>query len=387
MKLAIVHDALVNLGGAERVLGSFHLMFPDAPIYTTVYLPDRTHDILQHAKITSTWLQNIVGSEGQLKALFPLTYLAMRKLPLSTFDVVLSSSTYCAKNVDTVAPAIHICYCYAPFRPVWDFDQYTARVGWSWVKRQLMRWFFSAFRRVDFNAGQKPDYLVAISKHAAAKIERAYGRRPDAIIYPPVDVTSYSSSEKAEDFFLVVSRLVAYKKIDLVIRAFTQLKMPLKIVGTGPDLQRLKAIADHNVEFVGAVSELELRDYYARCRALIFPGIEDFGLTPIEAHASGKPVIALSRGGALETVIDASTVESRSATGLFFRQETSDAIVKAIRQFDHMTFDSTCIRNRARIFDITQFRARFCNFVSDVCQGTLQPERWDSTYTTHPVRV
>ena len=361
MKLAIVHDALVNLGGAERVVGAFHQMFVDAPIYTTVYLPERTHELFRGADVRSTWLQRVARSENQLKSLFPLTFLAVRNIDLADFEVVLSSSTYCAKNINT--DAVHICYCYAPFRPVWEFDEYTLRMNWSRPKRWMMRSVFSAFRQIDFRAGQKPEYLIAISKHSAGKIERAYGRKPAAIIYPPVDVASYSFSSTSKDYFLVVSRLMAYKKIDLVVEVFNDLKIPLKIVGTGPDRNRLRAMARDNVEFLGAVSDAELRDCYAGCRALIFPGEEDFGLTPLEAHASGKPVIAFSQGGALETIIDANAFGCANATGVFFNEQTSSALTAAVRQFEHLSFNPQRIRDRAELFDMPKFRAQISNFV------------------------
>jgi len=386
MKIAIVHDALVNLGGAERVLGAFHLMFPEAPVYTTVYLPERTHEVLRTAQINTSWLQTIARTEAQLKLLFPLTFTVMRQLDLSAYDLVLTSSTYCAKNVETSPATTHVCYCYAPFRPVWDYDQYTSNWNWSRFRRHCMRAVFSQFRSVDFNAGQKPELLVAISKHGAAKIDRAYRRKPPAIIYPPVDVKSYSFGAISEEYFLVVSRLVAYKRIDIVVEAFNALKMPLKVIGTGPEQARLRRMAGPNIEFLGAVSEAHLRDYYARCRALLFPGEEDFGLPPLEAHASGKPVIAFAKGGALETILDATAGGEKGATGLFFHQQTPRAVIDAVRNFERLSFDRHFIRERAMRFDTAQFRSQICTLLDQAYSGTLTPDKWaescfDQSYT------
>jgi glycosyltransferase involved in cell wall biosynthesis len=380
MKLAIIHDALVNLGGAERVLGAFHSMFPEAPIYTTVYLPERTHEVLRTAQIHTSWLQAIAKTETQLKLLFPLTFGVMRRLDLSAYDVVLSSSTYCAKNVEAGPGITHVCYCYAPFRPVWEYEQYTSNLNWGDFRRLCMRTMFTQFRSVDFNAGQKPKFLVAISKHAAAKLERAYGRKPVAIIYPPVDVNSYLFDTIQEDYFLVVSRLIAYKRIDIVIEAFNALKMPLKVIGTGADLARLKSLARPNIEFLGAVGESDLLDYYARCRALIFPGEEDFGLSPIEAHASGRPVIAFAKGGALETIVGADVGAAKEATGIFFHEQTADAVIKAAHEFERLSFDRDRIRRRAMLFDTAQFRSQIRSLLQEAYNGTLASGMWAESH-------
>ena len=382
MKVAIVHDALVNRGGAERVLGSIHEMFPQAPIYTTVHLKERTHDFLSRARIKTTILQRFAKTETQLKLLFPFAFELMRHLDLSGFDVVLSSSTYCAKNVEVSSTTSHICYCYAPFRPVWEYDQYTANLGWSPAARLVMRAAFGIFRRIDFNAGQKPKHLIAISKYASKKLERAYGRRCSAIIYPPVDVGAYRYDSASENYFLVVSRLAAYKRIDIVVKAFNALKIHLKIIGSGPELPRLRSIARPNVEFLGSVPEADLRDYYARCRALVLPGAEDFGLTPLEAQASGKPVIALAKGGALETIVGADSENGNShtssATGVFFDNQTPEEVISAVHRFEQLSFDPDRIRRQALLFDVSLFQQRMLSLITQVHCRTFVPETWMS---------
>jgi glycosyltransferase involved in cell wall biosynthesis len=382
MKVAIVHDALVNRGGAERVLGSIHEMFPQSPIYTTVHLQERTHDFLNRAKINTTILQKIAKTETQLKLLFPFAFELMRRLDLSGFDVVLSSSTYCAKNVEVSSTTSHICYCYAPFRPVWEYDQYTANLGWSLAARRVMRAAFAIFRKIDFNAGQKPKHLIAISKYASGKLERAYNRRCSAIIYPPVDVGAYRYDSASENYFLVVSRLAAYKRIDIVVEAFNALQIPLKIVGDGPELPRLRNMAKPNIEFLGSATEADLRDYYARCRALLLPGAEDFGLTPLEAQASGKPVIAFAQGGALETVVGANfdneDSQTSSPTGVFFEKQTPEAVINAVRRFERLSFDRDRIRGQALMFDVSHFQQRMLTFITQVYSRTFVPETWMS---------
>ncbi len=367
MKLAIVHDALVNLGGAERVVGILHELFPEAPIYTSVYLAERTHASLRRADIRPTFLQKVVRSEPQLKLLFPLTYLAMRRLDLSGYDVVLSSSTFCAKNVAPPAGARHICYCYSFFRPAWEFDQYVAAYDWNRLAKAALRPLFAGFRGLDYRAAQQPHRLVTLSHHAARKIERAYGRKP-SVVYPPVDVARYPLASRSEDYYLVVSRLMPYKRIDIVAEAFRRLGQRLKIVGAGPDLERLKALAGPSVEFLGGVSEETLVDYYARCRCLVFPGEEDFGLVPLEAHACGKPVIALGRGGALETVVavndpDRAARPAREATGVFFYEQTAEAVIAAVRLFESLEFSAPAIRERAWHFDKIQFQRELVSFI------------------------
>jgi glycosyltransferase involved in cell wall biosynthesis len=390
VKLAIVHDALVNLGGAERVLSNFHEFFPEAPIYTSVYLQGRTHGSLEDAEIRTTYLQKFVRTENQLKMLFPLTFAAMRRLDLSQFDVVLTSSTFCAKNIEAGRSTAHVCYCYAPFRPVWEFEQYTANLGWSRWRKSLMRAAFERFRQLDFNAAQKPHHLVAISKHSARKIIRSYGRQPTAIIYPSVDTSRYRC-EPSKNYFLLVSRLAAYKRIDIVIRAFTAMKLPLKVVGAGPDLVRLRAMAGPNIEFLGALAEDELRSCYAGCCCLVFPGEEDFGLSPLEAHASGKPVIAFAGGGAVETIVGvdaaAAAGDPSSVTGVFFHEPTPDALIAAVRRFETLSFDSRRIRERALMFDKSQFKERIQTFLQQVHDKSLVPGMWAGTEAQNFVRV
>jgi glycosyltransferase involved in cell wall biosynthesis len=375
MKLALVHDALVNMGGAERVLTCFHSIFPEAPIYTTVYLPERTYGELRTATIRTTPLQKVVRTDWQLKAMFPLAFRTMRRLDLSGFDVVLSSSTFCAKNVETDPAAIHICYCHAPFRAVWDPDRYTAPTGRTSIAGRLLRLGLTQFQAIDFEASQKPQYIVANSRNTARKIEQLYHRNADAIIHPFVDVNLYRHDVASEDYFLVVSRLISYKRIDIVVKAFNELKLPLKVIGTGPDSTRLRMIAGPTIEFVGPVSDKDLSDYYARCRCLIFPGEEDFGLAPLEAHASGKPVIAFEKGGALETVvrIDPRATDSKAgaATGVFFREQTPSAIIDAVHSFEGLLFDRDQIRARAMIFDKKQFEKRIKDFVTKAYEGKL----------------
>lgn len=376
LRVAIVHDALVNLGGAERVLGVLHECYSKAPIYTSVYLPERTHASLKHADVRSSFVQKLAGSERATKLMFPLTFLAMQRLDMSQYQVVLSSSTFCAKNVQAAPGAVHVCYCYAPFRPVWEFERYAANLGWSPVRKSLSRVFFDQFKRWDLRAARKPDHLIAISRYAAGKIERAYGRKPSAIIYPPVDVDRYPSENKSDEFFLLVSRLMAYKRLDVVIRAFNQLGRPLKIVGAGPDLARLRSIAAPNVEFVGSISEDALLEYYARCRCVISPGEEEFGLTVVEGHACGKPVIAFAAGGALETVVGINAPDGSgdpsSPTGVFYFEQTPEAVMEAVRTLERTSFDAKQVRARARMFDKSTFQTQIVNFVRACWESRTQ---------------
>ena len=370
LRVALVHEWLTTLGGSDRVLLALHELFPRAPVYTSLYAPHRLPEPFRAMNVHTTWLQSLPGAVDRHRLLVPLMPLAFRSLDLRGFQVVLTSSHACAKGVRVDPDAVHICYCHTPMRYAWDLDSEYVR-GMPPLVRPAARATLAWLRRWDRATAQRVDHFIANSQFVADRIRRHYGR--DAtVIHPPVDVEFFTPDGSAETqrhdpFFLVVSRLVPYKRVDLAVGAFNQLGWPLLVVGHGPEAARLRAMARPNVKLVGEVSDEELRDYYRRCRALVFPGEEDFGIVPVEAQASGRPVIAYARGGALETVLP-------GRTGIFFHAQTVDALVGAIQSFDFSTFDSTAIRRHAEQFSGDRFKNQIAVFLDIVMSHCDQPD-------------
>lgn len=353
----MVHDALIDTGGAERVVQVFHEIFPDAPLYTSVYSPDATFPGLREMDIRTSFLQRVASSKRTFRLFFPLYPLAFEQFNLASYDVVLSSSAHWAKGVITRPGTCHICYCNTPSRVAWRYHDYVAQGSLGSLARAILPLIVKPFRDWDVLSAQRVDYFVAGSHNAARRI-RKYYRREAIIIYSPIDTSFYKTSPVVDDYFLIVSRLNSYKRIDLAIETFNRLGLPLIIAGDGPQRRRLEAIARSNIRFAGRVTDSELRDLYAACKALILPGEEDYGLTSLEAQASGRPVIAYGKGGALETVIP-------GATGVFFHEQTPEALAEMVKRFDAHRFDPVRIRTHALKFDKEVFKRKLSRFVAE----------------------
>ena len=346
-RVAITTDWLTSFGGAERVLHHLRLLYPSAPIFTSVFEPARLPVELRTWDVRSTFLQRFPLVRYYSRLLLPLMPAAFDQLDLRDYDVVITASSAFSKNVRVASGARNVCYCHTPPRYLWDLtDQYlsiTART----VAGPTLRWLREADRR----ASQRVDEFVANSSTVAERIRRAYGREA-RVIFPPVDTDRIQPNGRpAEDFYLVVSRFVPYKRVDLAVAACTRLGRKLVVVGTGPETARLRAAAGPTVSFTGALTDEAVADLYARCRAFVFPGFEDFGIAPVEAQAAGRPVIAFGAGGATETVVD-------GQTGVFFHEQTVDALVRAIEQLENTEFDPAVCRANAMRFDATIFRER-----------------------------
>jgi glycosyltransferase involved in cell wall biosynthesis len=348
MRVAITADWLNSFGGAERVLLELHDMFPDAPIYTTVHDPAGLPASMRGWDVRTSFLQRIPFARRRHQAFLPLMPLAFEQFDMSEYDLVLTTSSACAKGVITRPGTLNVCYCYTPSRYLWDlYHEYTrdhpARMAIAPVAHWLRVW--------DRLSADRVDHFVAISHEVAGRIARHYSREPE-VIYPPVDVDRFTPTRRPpEDFYLVVSRLVAYKRIDLAIQAANRLKRKLVVVGDGGERKRLEAMAGPTVEFAGRLPDEEIASLYARCRAFLFPGFEDFGITPVEVQAAGRPVIAYGRGGATETVID-------GVTGVLFSEQTVESIADAMLQADRIAFDPSLCRRNAERFDRFEFRRR-----------------------------
>ncbi|GAB3777483.1 glycosyltransferase family 4 protein [Spirosoma horti] len=368
MKIALVQDGLMCRAGGEQVALCFHKAFPDAPVYTQCYQPDLTFAEFKECDIRTSWLQYIAKTDNIMKGLFfPLGIWAMQSHDLTEFDVVLISSTHCAKYVKISPSALVINYCHTPFRLAWDPSSYAQYVNAKGIKRIIFDYVIKRMRSIDYKAAQRPDYYLANTKETAERARTSYQLdKPVEVLYPPVNVQNFYNSKERKKYFLVVSRLEYYKKVDLVIEAFNQLGYPLVVVGKGLQEDEIKAAAKSNVKFMSGLSAKELADVYANCRAFIFPQHEDYGITPLEANAAGRPVIAYGTGGVLATQIPVMDEPSR-ATALFFSNQTVEDLTNAVKQFETIEhrFDPSFIRSHAESFDESKFIDQIRVFVAD----------------------
>jgi glycosyltransferase involved in cell wall biosynthesis len=357
MKIAIVHDYLNQYGGAERVLECFMDLFPNAPIYTMIADLTKMPERFKNADIRTSFIQSIPFSKDHYKKMLPLFPIAVEQFDLKEYDVVLTSSSAFAKGVLTNSNQVNICYCYTPMRYLWDlYHQYIKEDVTNPVFRKILPYILHRIRIWDQLTAQRVDHFIADSSSISKRIAKYY-RRTSKVIYPPVSFDKFRISDKVEDFFLIVSRMIPYKRIDIAIEAFNKLNKPLIIIGDGYDRKRLESLAGPSITFLGIQPDEVIVDYYSRCKGFILAGEEDFGITPLEAQASGRPVIAYGRGGALETVID-------NVTGVFFHKSSPEAVIEAVRKFDSIPFDSLAIREHAHRFNEIRFKQEILEFIN-----------------------
>lgn len=348
MRVAIAHDWMSNVGGGGRVLSEIHRMFPEAPVYTSISDVATLPEEMRSWDIRPSFLQRIPFAKKRYQAFLPMMPLAFEQFDLREYDLVISSSSACAKGVITRPDAVHVCYCHTPCRYIWDlYHEYTEGLRSRALIAPVAHWL----RVWDRVSADRVDQFVANSLEVAGRIRKHY-RRDSELVYPPVDVERIQPNGKPpEDFYLIVSRLVPYKRVDLAVQAATRTGRRLIVVGAGPERRRLEAMAGPSVEFVGHVSDAAVADLMARCRAFLFPGFEDFGIAPVEAQAAGRPVVAYARGGALETVV-------AGATGVFFEEQTVEALLAALEDLDGSRFDPSACRRNAERFSPGRFRVR-----------------------------
>ena len=356
-KIAIVADWLTNYGGAESVVSAFHDLFPEAPIYTTLYKPKAMRELGNLKNIHTSWLQKIPFMKHQwLLAQMPL---AVEQFDLDEFDVVLSSCHSVAKGVITKPETLHLCYCHTPMRYAWESWDFESRLKkFPRILHPLIRHQIKTIREWDYCAAQRVDEYLAYSTYTQNQI-RKYYKRFSEVIYPPINTKAFKPiANPKRDYYLAVGRLVPYKKFDMIVETFNALKKPLKIVGIGPDYKKLRAMAGPTVELLGEVRSEQLADLYANCNAVVFPQIEDAGIVPLESMASGRPVIAFEQGGSLDNV-------KEGVTGTFFKEQTIKDLTEAIQKFEKMTFDPITIRKHAEQFDTEKFKAKILEAVND----------------------
>lgn len=368
-RTVIVHDYLNQYGGAERVLEVMHDMNPSAPVYASIYSPNDLPAEYAAWDIRTTWIQHLPGVTRQQQRALPCYPFAFERLRVPDCDLVLSSSSAFAKMVAPPAGAVHVSYVHSPMRFAWNLEQYVARERLPDIARVGLRPLMAVFRQRDRATLERVDRFIANSTAVRDRI-RAYWRRDATVIHPPVNVDRFRpvAVSQIQDYYLMVSRLVPYKRFDLAIEACNALGLPLWIVGDGRDRATLEAKAGPTIRFLGRVSDAELRDLYARCRAALFMSEDDFGIAQVEAQAAGRPVIAYAAGGVFDTVV-------ADETGIYVREQSVEGLIDAFRRFEQMRFDSSRIVAHAARFS----RGRFERELAELVDVTLESKRAGET--------
>ncbi|HLC38668.1 MAG TPA: glycosyltransferase [Patescibacteria group bacterium] len=353
LKIALMHEYLVKIGGGERVLKVLTDLFPKADIFTIVYDPDQVRKILKKPhQIKSSFLQHFLGGVSKYQLYLPWMAKAVESLDFSKYNLVISDNHSFSKGVITGNKTFHINYCYTPTRYLWlNPTEHIKRTQFFGPFKKIIPYFINRLKKWDFEAAKRPDIFVSICKNVQKRVKKYYNRNSQ-IIYPPIDWDFFRPTGQTSDFFLYISRLEPHKKPDLAVLAFVKNGLPLKVVGTGSMFDSLKASASSNIEFLGEVSDTKLRDLYSAAKAVIFPQEEDFGLVPLEAAACGTPTIAFAKGGALETVIE-------GKTGTFFHQPNPASLNLAITKFNRKKYLARSLRSHAKKFSIQSFQIKF----------------------------
>jgi len=372
MKTALVHDWMNQIGGAEDVLETLVDLYPGRPIYTSLYRRKKMPAHWQNWDIRTSFIDRLPFARQNQQIYFPLYPFAFEHFDFRDYDLVISNKSGFCHGILTGPETLHICYCLTPTRYVWRYHQYAEQENLGSVTRSLLTPFLTNLRMWDRLAADRVDYFIAISEEVRRRIAKIY-HRDSVIIHPPVDVQRFEPSDCVEDYYLFVGRLVPYRRLDLLIEAFNKLARPLRIAGTGRDRERLEALAGPTITFLGYVPDDELPDLFARCRAFLFPGEEDFGIAPIQAMAAGRPVIAYAGGGSLETV-------RHGETGWLFTEQSAKAIMTAVEAMDDLHVDGRLIRQHAQQFDTSVFKQKMQTFVEQKMTERHPPiNRWPQT--------
>ena len=361
LRVALVHDWLTGMRGGEKVLEVLCELYPDATLFTLLHNEGAMSATIENMKIQTSFVQNLPFKKDHYRNYLPLFPRAIESFDFAGYDLILSTSHCVAKGAKPVGNTLHICYCFTPMRYVWDqYEEYFGKDRAGIATRTAMKLVAPGLRNWDVKSCSRVHFFIADSENVGRRIERYYARAAD-VIHAPVNTSLFTPSGKPGDYYLVVSALVPYKRVDLAVDTFNQLGNRLVIVGSGPEAEKLKAKAASNVEFLGWENDETLAKFYANCRALIFPGVEDFGIVPLEAMASGRPVIAFAEGGALETVVGS----GENPTGVFFHEQSVTSLKNAIKDFESRQFDSQAIRKHAEKFDRRRFKQRLHDYIND----------------------
>ena len=372
MKIAFVCDWLTGMRGGERCLEALCEIYPDADIFTLVHFPGLVSKTIESHRIHTSYIQKLPGRIENFRRYLPLFPHAMERFDLSGYDCILSFSHCVAKDVKPPPGAPHICYCYTPVRYAWHMrSAYLA--GFRQPKRLLAECLMNYLRHCDRKVSSRVTHFIAISKHVQGRIKDAYDR-DSIVIYPPVESRRFCLSENDDGYYLVLSALVPYKRVDLAVQAFANIERKLMVIGKGPELDLLKGIASANVSFVENADDNQVAEYMRNCTALLFPGEEDFGIVPLEAQACGKAVIAYAKGGALETVIDLqqARTDKTSPTGIFFHEQTPEALRECITLFEQNKnrFEPHKCRENALKFDRAGYKQLMKEYIESVIAKT-----------------
>ena len=356
MKVALIHDFLNQVGGAEKVLRVFHELFPKAPVFTITYDKSETGDVFDDMDVRTSFIQKLPFGPRRYKWYLAWMPSAIEQFDLSSFDVVLSDCSAYSKGVVTKPNTLHICYCHSPTRYLWsDTHAYTEELKQPSIIKKGLPIILNRIRVWDRLAAERVDKFIANSQNVAERIKKYYYRESD-VIYPPVEIGQFKRPTKRGDYYLIVSRLRPYKRVDLAVEAFNALELPLKIIGTGEEDKKLRKIAKSNIEFLGPVDDQTKSELLSSCLAFIHPQEEDFGIAAVEAMAAGRPVIAYQKGGALETV-------KAGVSGEFFADQTPWSLVDVVREFKPDRYHPEEIRKRVADFDISIFKQKIKDYV------------------------
>lgn len=369
-RVALVHDWLTGMRGGEKVLEALQALFPNAELFTLLHVPGSVSLQLENARAHRSFIQWLPKAARHYRRYIPLFPIAIEQFDLDRFDLIISSSHCVAKSIVRSGRARHVCYCHTPMRYAWDqFDEYFGPTRVGATRSRLYRLFLNHLARWDASTAPRVDRYVANSRHVAGRIRRYYNRAA-TVVYPPVDTTYYCPNGSPQfPYFLIVSALVPYKRIDLAIDACQIAQVPLKIAGVGPERERLEAHAGPDVDFLGACSDSQIRDLYRGAQALLLPGEEDFGIAPVESLACGRPVVGLARGGATETVQDGST-------GVLVDDATPQAFAEGINRARSLRFDSSHIREQALRFSRVRFHDEMRRCVEDAVRSPKAEAGW-----------
>lgn len=363
LKIALIQDQLLTKAGSERVFLYMAQEFQEADLYTLCHNPESTWPEFKKLRIATSPLNRIIQDHGRFKMFFPLSTWWMEHWDFSGYDLIISSSATTAKYIRKFG-APHICYCYFPTRAIWSFDSYFGRE--RGVRERIFEWLMPWFKSRDRAAASRVSQFIAISQSAAQAIRTCY-QRDAAVLHCPIDVGRFKAGtlNAKQDYFLLVSRLEKWKKVDYAIEAFNRLRLPLRIVGTGPEEKRLRSMAGPTVSFLGAVDDDILIRTYGEARAIIFPPELEYGLVPLEANAAGTPVIALGRGGVLETMVGVNDSRGRTQTAIFYPEPTAECLMEAVGEFDRTRFSREDLLSHVAPYDIAEFRSRLRRMVNE----------------------